>query len=431
MRIGLQTWGSEGDVQPFIALAAGLSKKAGREVTLLVSDTAGRDYSSYANQHNFKLLNIVNPETPSPEQVERAWRELIEVGNPIKQAELVMKHGFDPFAESMLEAAKELCRTSDVVIGHFFVFPLHVAAEKAGIPLAKLNVVHNCLPSAEICPPGLPNLGRWFYPLGWKLVRRMVNKIFLPRINAFRQREGLPLDKDVMTQSWASDILNLVAVSPSICREPVDWGGRHSVCGFINMPSETSAEASSPGLEEFIAEGAPPVYFTFGSMMLHDYKYIEETVGIWNETVRRVGCRAVFQVPWEDLSAFKTDHRVFKIRRSPYKTIFPKCAAVVHHGGAGTTQSSVLAGRPSVVVAHMADQFFWGSELERLGVAGRTRHRKGLKAVSLAKSVNQVLAASDMATKAAILSSSMAHEDGLGQAIKLIEARLCRKAAPA
>jgi len=70
MRIGLQTWGSEGDVQPFIALAAGLVR-AGHEVTLVVTDNAGRDYSGFAQSFGFKLVDVRNPEGLSPETVER------------------------------------------------------------------------------------------------------------------------------------------------------------------------------------------------------------------------------------------------------------------------------------------------------------------------------------------------------------------------
>ena len=179
MRIGLQTWGSEGDVQPFTALAAGLVG-AGHEVTLLVTDNAGRDYSGLAQKFGYNLISVENPESPSSEQVEAVWREIIRISNPIRQAELVMRHGFDPVMEKMFSAAKELCANSDAVVGHFFVFPLRIAAEIAGVPMATVNVVHNCLPSSQIQPPGLPNLGSWSYRLGWKLVRMMVNRIFLP-----------------------------------------------------------------------------------------------------------------------------------------------------------------------------------------------------------------------------------------------------------
>ena len=402
MRIGLQAWGSEGDVQPFIALSAGLAH-AGHEVTLLVTDNAGRDYSGQARNFGFKLVDVQNPGRPSPEKVERIWREIIEVGNPIRQAELVMRHGFDPAMEAMFAAAKDLCASSDAVVGHFFVFPLRVAAEKSGIPMATVNIVHNCLPSSHIRPPGLPDFGRWFYPMGWKMVRMMVNRIFLPRVNALREKEGLSPDRDVMGQTWASERLNLIAVSSSICSKPSDWGTHDKVCGFLNTPIGLSTEEFPDGLDAFLSAGEPPVYFTFGSMMIHDLSYLREAAALWMTAVRKVGCRAVFQLPWRDLSAFGADDNVFKVMRAPYKKVFPKCSVVVHHGGAGTTQSTLFAGCPSVVVAHMSDQFFWGSELERLGVAGPTQQRKGLSSRGLAKAIAQVLACPEMRKRASAI----------------------------
>ena len=257
MRIGLQAWGSEGDIQPFTALAAGLVE-AGHDVTLAVTDNAGRDYSDLATRFGYRLVTVPNPQIPTAEQIEAVWRKIIEVGNPIRQAELVMTHGFDPVLEPMYSAAKELCANNDVVVGHFFVYPLRVAAEKAGVPAATLNIVHNCLPSVSVCPPGFPSLGRWSYPLGWRLVQFMVNRIFLPRVNALRTRENLPPDTDVMTQTWAADRLNLIAVSPQICRAPPDWDSRHHVCGFLNPPATLMADELPEGLDAFLSDGAPP-----------------------------------------------------------------------------------------------------------------------------------------------------------------------------
>lgn len=331
-----------------------------------------------------------------------------------------MKHGFDPVMEDMYAAAKRLCANSDAVIGHFFVYPLRVAAQKAGVPIATVNIVHNCLPSSRICPPGLPDLGHWFYPLGWKLVRTMVNSIFLPRVNALRSREGLPPDRDVMTQTWASERLNLIAVSPQICQAPSDWEARHKVCGFLNPPAPLMADELPHQLDAFLSAGSPPVYLTFGSMMLNDLDYIRETAAIWTAAVRKVGCRAVLQLPYGDLSEFMTDPRLFAVRRSPYKKVFPRCALVVHHGGSGTTQSALLSGRASIIVAHMSDQFFWGSELERLGVAGTTLKRKGLKPERLAAEIARVVAQPAMASRARALGEGMALEDGVATAVNLI-----------
>ena len=423
MKIGLQAWGSEGDIQPFTALSAGLVER-GHEVTLVVTDNVGRDYSDLARRFGYKLVSVPNPLMATAEEIESVWRQIIELGNPIRQAEVVMKYGFDPVAPAMYEAAQVLCAENDAVVGHFFAYPLQVAAQKAKRPSATLNIVHNCLPSNSICPPGLPNLGRWSYPMVWRLVRHMINRIFLPRVNALRAREGLPLDQDVMLQTWAAERLNLIAVSPQICERPFDWEDRHQVCGFLNPPAPLDSEEYPPGLEEFLSVGVPPVYLTFGSMMLDNLVYLREIAAIWIEAVRIVGCRAILQLPWHDLNTFETDDRVFKIRRSPYNKVFPRCALVVHHGGAGTTQASLLAGRPSIIVAHVSDQFFWGSELERLGVAGRTLKRKGLTVEKLAHGIADALAQPRLTANAVNIGERMSQENGVVRAIELIEKRL-------
>jgi len=394
---------------------------AGHRVTLAVTDNIGRDYSALAKKYGFELIAVQNPEMHDAAEVEAVWRKIISAGNPIKQAEMVMQYGFDPAMEAMYSAARELCATNDAVVGHFFVYPLRVAAEIDGVPMATLNVVHNCLPSKYICPPGLPDLGSWFYPLGWSLVRKMVNRILLPRVNALRSREGLPPNRDVMTQTWAAERLNLIAVSPHICDLPKDWERRHQICGFLNPPLDKHTEELPEGLEQFLSAGEPPVYMTFGSMMLSNLEYVRETAAIWTEATKKVGCRAIIQLPVDDLSVFTTDERVFKVKRSPYVSVFPRCAAIVHHGGAGTTQSCLLAGRPSIVVAHMADQFFWGGELKRLGAGGETLTRHALTVAKLANAIRNVLRDSSMAQRATSLGQQIAKENGVANAVHLIE----------
>ena len=420
MRIGMQTWGSEGDIRPFTALAAGLVN-SGHQVTLAVTDNAGRDYSDLAQRYGFTLCVVGKPISTDPVEIESVWRAILAAGNPIRQAEMIMTNGFDPVMEDIYTAARDLCIGNDLVIGHFFVFPLRVAAAKAGLPMATVNIVHNCISSAFICPPGLPNIGRWFYPLGWKIVRKMLNRIFLPRVNALRIREGLSPDKDVMEDTWAAEKLNLIAVSKRICERPSDWSDRHQVCGFLNLPPEVKREELSDGLDSFLASGPAPIYITFGSMMPHSLQYILDTVSLWIEAVRLVGCRAILQIPWSDLSIFQTDLQIYKVTRSPYSIVFPRCAAIVHHGGAGTTQSSLLAGKPSVVIAHMADQSFWGSELKRLGVGGNTLMRNSLSAQKLAKEIKNVLNDPAMSKRAISIGQEIAMETGVNNAVNLIE----------
>ncbi len=410
---------------PLTALAAGLVE-AGHKVTLAIAGNITVDYGDIAKRNHYRLVVIPSGEA-SGEQIEQRWRYIINLGNPIRQAAVLMKHGFDPFMEAMYSAAKALCAENDLVIGHYFVFPLKVAAEKAGVPFATVSVAYNCIPSASIRPPALRQFGKWSYPLGWRLAQKAVNRIMLPRVNALRIREGLRPDFDAMTQSWSAERLNLIAVSRHICKAPTDWDARHHVCGFLTPRPGTKIDTVPVvpvGLDEFLAKGEPPVYLTFGSMMPGSFRYIQETASIWIEAVRRAGCRAIIQLPWDDLSRFQTDDRFLKVRRAIYSEVFPRCSMVVHHGGAGTTQAAILAGRPSIIAAHVSDQFFWGDELERLGVAGRTLKRKGFNSTELAQGIAHVLADRGMAERTDSVGRLMKQEDGIRTAIGLIEKHL-------
>jgi sterol 3beta-glucosyltransferase len=419
IKIGLQTWGSEGDTQPFIALAAHLAQN-GHDVTLLVTDVTARDHRVAAQRCGFRLVNV-----PAPEELPgQLLRDLFNSRNPVRQLDLILSHAFYPVLEPMFAAAMALCAACDAVVGHFVMYPLQIAAEKRGIPMGMVQLAHNGQPSSEIPPPGFPALGSWANRAGWRLARLALNRLLLARINAMRRREGLSPHRDVLEQTWTSERLNLLAVSAQLCRTPRDWGARYSVCGFLNLPGQLSSDDAPAGLAQFLAAGTPPVYFTFGSLLHPDPDYVTEVVKLWAGAVRRVGCRAIFQLPMDDASGLAVPDGVFVLRRSPHAQIFPQCALIVHHGGAGTTQASLLAGRPSVVVAHFADQSFWGSELQRVGVAGRALARRSVSPSRLARSIAQVLASPGMMRQASAIGAAMAQEHGAETAAKLIEARL-------
>jgi len=429
MRIGLQTWGSEGDIQPFVALAAGLAG-AGHAVTLVVTDIHQHDYTPMARRHGFAWRGVTSPDLRDTEAMEEIGRRLFATSSPVRQVELLMEHWFEPARQVLFVAATELCAGSDAVVGHAVMDPLRVAAQLAGIPMATLVPAHLGIPTLTRRPFGAPDLGRWAIPLWWRLARALLNRRYLPPVNALRRRHGLAPDADVLTQTWCSERLNLVAVSPVLCVRPADWGAQHRVCGFLNLPPEQLVETIPPGLEDFLARGEPPVYFTFGSMMPRNLETIREVAQVWSAAVRLTGCRAIFQLPWEDLPAIDCPPGVFRVQRAPHRAVFPRCALVVHHGGAGTSQSTLMAGRPAVVVAHLVDQFFWGEELERLGVAGPSCKRRAFTASALAASMQHVLAAPGMAARAAALGAAMAAETGVANAVAEIEAMLATASSP-
>ncbi|RMC91335.1 glycosyltransferase [Aquitalea palustris] len=421
MKIGLQAWGSEGDIAPFLALATGLVEK-GHIVTLVVTDNVGRDYTQHAREAGFELVSVPMPLPADGSDLDDIWRRIIQIGNPLKQVELVLRYGYDPVAEKMLTAATDLVVSSDIVVGHFFAYPLQIAAELAGKPAVTLAIVHNCVPTRTHQAPGLPDWGTWSYALGWRLAGAIVNRVFLPRYNGQRQRAGLPPVNDTMSEAWTSKRLNLLAVSPSICQRPSDWPSQHVVTGFINAVKPTLELPLPVPLKTFVHDGEPPIFIGFGSMMLASaIEYAKETVQIWLDAVRQLGKRAVIQLPEALLHLVPNDRHFLAFAWADYRQLFPCCSVIVHHGGAGTTQSALRAGRPAIIVAHVSDQFFWGEELERLGVAGPTLQRKGLNSSKLSSAITKTLANPDQAHRAKALGESISKENGVAVAIEAIE----------
>jgi sterol 3beta-glucosyltransferase/vancomycin aglycone glucosyltransferase len=420
MRIGLQTWGSEGDVRPFLALAAGLAA-AGHDVTLVVTDLNHADYSGYARTLGFSLRAVNDPLSPSGAQLDDVGRQLFASASPLRQLQTLMRALFEPTRPTLYEASRALCAGSDIVVGHLILDPLRAAAQRGGVPWVTLAPAPMGIPSAIERPFGTPDFGRWATPALWRLARAVLNRSFLPGVNAFRARHGLAPDDDVLTQTWTSSRRNLLACSPVLLEPRVEWAEPHRVCGFLNLPDTSLLEAMAPGLEEFLSGGAPPVYFTFGSMMPANLDYIRDVAAIWSSAVARVGCRAIFQLPWHDPADVPTGAQVFLVQRAPHRRIFPRCALVVHHGGAGTSQAALLAGRPAIVVAHVIDQFYWAAQLSRLGAGGEPLRRKGLTAAALAAAIARLLRAPRAARVAHALGQLMAQEDGVQCAVRAIE----------
>jgi UDP:flavonoid glycosyltransferase YjiC (YdhE family) len=173
-------------------------------------------------------------------------------------------------------------------------------------------------------------------------------------------------------------------------------------------------------LKQFFETGAPPVYITFGSMIASDPNPREITRLLIN-AVRGAGCRAIIQSNWHELADLPEFPEIYRIDSAPHHQIFPHCALVVHHGGAGTTQAATTAGCPSVIVEHASDQPLWGSVLQREGLAPHLLHRRSITARKPARAIKMVLHKPDMNEKAKAIASIMQQEDGVTRAIKLIE----------
>jgi sterol 3beta-glucosyltransferase len=415
MKIGLQAWGSEGDIRPLVALGHGLVQR-GHDVELVYTDIANRRYDAIAASLGFTARAVATPVIADETELYAIGLKAINTGNPLLQGKIVYDRLLRPVEDQVFEAAVDLCRRSDFFVTHFLLNQSRAAAELAGTPAASVTFAHSLVPSRHIRPEGLPWLGETGNAVGWWLARFALNRVMRGPVNDMRRRVGVPPLKDLLLDGWASHLLNLIAVSPSICPEQPDWPRWNRVCGFLGMPPHDH-EQIAPDLAAFLDAGEPPIFMGFGSLMPVSSSYLTESVTLMKEAAHLAGCRAIIQaeVPPEQTN------RLIVVGRSPHAQVFPRCAAVVHHCGAGTTNTTLKAGVPSVCVPHVSDQTGWAELLLDLGVAPAAAPRRTLTATKLALRIKEALADPGMRTRAGAIAAQMKDDDGPARAAVLIE----------
>lgn len=414
MKIGVQTWGSEGDIRPLLALAGGLSA-AGHEVVVAITELDDRDYTHYADALGIEVRMVASPVLSSAEEMAAIGERLLALGDPYRQGRLIATELFEPLASEMFEAARRLATDSDLLVRHFFHYPAGAAAELAGIPDVSVSFSPDMVPSSALPPSGLPNLGPTANRLLWRAAEMVMRRSFLVPVNALRSAAGLAPFAHA-TDAWYSRHLNLIAASPALGPPARDLDERHLMCGFLNLPEPARIDPLPSEVEAFLDGGEPPVFIGFGSLMPRSTAHRDETGRLIDDAIAAAGCRAIVQGLGGD-----TTERVLHAGRLPHADVLPRCAAAVHHAGAGTTQTVLAAGIPSVPVPHLADQFFWASRLYELGAAVRPVKRPQLTTKRLAASIRRTASDPALSERAANLGARLSSENGLDAAVQRID----------
>ncbi len=413
MRIGVQTWGSEGDVRPLVALAGGL-RAAGHDVTVAVTSTENKDYSSLCRALDLSYVRV-------PEYVVSDIRNLAKKirnsPNRVRVVRLLIQELYLRYLDDMDEAAKTLCGSSDLVIGHFSVMPLKVAALKSGTPFVSVILYRGCVPSIYRPPGRLPNLGPLGNFLEWTATQALIDFFGKREVRRLWKRHGLVPPRHVLPEAWSSSLLNLISASRVFCEQPRDWGTLNRVCGYFWLPAEIEPWEMPSQLQEFLDSGEAPVYMTFG--LLQPF-YPEKHVELMKKAAQKAGCRAIIQTASRKYPPNSRDGEIYFVDRVPHHHIFPRCAAVAHHGGAGTAHSVTLSGRPSVIVGFSNEQMANGKDLYRLGAASKPIRYRVVTPHKLAAAIRQVLAFPQMQKRAAELGDVMRQEGGVRQAVEYI-----------
>ena len=396
--------GTRGDVQPFVALALGLLD-AGREVTL----ACNAEFRPLAERHGvpFHPLRadyLALADTPE-------GRAALQ-GNPLT-ATRRMRAVAAPMVRRMLDDAWLAAQDTDAVVYHPKTLAGPHLAERLGVPALVAAAVPMLSPTRAFPVPGLVKhslgpLNRATYRLSAAAART-----FRGTVDAWRD-EVLDLPpaphgvRDVAPDG--SPLPRLYAYSDALLPRPADWGAETLVTGYWNLPPEPGW-TPAPEVERFLAAGAPPVYVGFGSMPLDDPRRSAEEIVAG---LRRAGVRGLLDGPLGAALAPADD--MLAIADVPHAWLFARVAAVVHHGGAGTTGAGLTAGRPAVIVPQAVDQPFWARAVHARGASPRPLDPRRLDARRLADALGEALA-DPIAGRAADLGRVLRRERGVATAV--------------
>jgi sterol 3beta-glucosyltransferase len=427
VRIGIQTWGSDGDIRPIVALANGLGRRS-HQVTLVVTSIDGKKYDSVAAKENVRVIHTACPQLDE-NGVVALMQGLLRSRNAFSQLRIILGHFFDPLIDEMYDYSRELCYTNDLLIGHFVCHTLQAATELSGKPYTTVSLNHLGVPSRFKAPLEIPTPGNWANPFLWQLAQGVANLAFKKRANDLRSKVGLPATTNVLDDVFFSRSLNMLAVSSVFCPEMADWKNRHHVCGFFDIEEDDEKWQMPDDLRSFLSAGPPPVYTTLGSMLSVDPnpRMITETLV---QAVLDAGTRAIVQSRWSDIADIPEHPHIFRIEKAPHHSVFPACSAVVHHGGAGTTHSATRCGCPSIVIQHFLDQQFWGKQLKDLGIGSSVLDRRTVTARKLSRAIRYVVEAPEKKARAERLGRLMCEERGVEKAVALIESHAIRATQP-
>lgn len=415
MHIAILALGSRGDVQPYVALAKGL-QQAGHSVRLL----APENFAALAAGHSLDFRPMrgdVQAVAESPEM-----QALLEKGNFLA----INAHTARLAKEAALHWAEDglvACQDVELIVAGIGGLHAGVAlAEKLGVPFVEAPVVPFSPTAAfpgALFPPGVAKLGGIANRLSHHAVRQLMWQGFRAADSAARREVlGLPpapfFGPDRALRGAVQPVL--CGVSPSVIPKPADWGPHQHMTGYWFLEADAGWTPPSD-LTEFLAAGPPPVAIGFGSM---SNRKPEEVTRLLVAAVERAGARAVLLSGWQGMRTADLPDSILMLKSAPHDWLFPRMAAVVHHGGAGTTAAALRAGVPSLVVPFFGDQPFWGRRVAELGVGPAAIPRKKLTAENLAAAITQMLSDSEMNRRAAALGARIRAEDGVGRAVQIL-----------
>lgn len=415
MRLLILTFGSRGDVQPYVALGRALRER-GHEVTV----ATGRGFEALIEAHGLRAASLSLDvrellENPTMRRALRSWSGKFRAWREFQ----------DSFRQQLVESW-EIARAvnPDAILYHPKSTAAPHLAEKLGIPALPAFVVPGMVATTAYPSPllPLPQLGRVGNWLSHQLPLTLARWSYAAPVRDWRARHlgAEPennLDVFAGYDPRGRPVPRLHGYSQALAPRPADWDTRDHVTGYWFL-NQVGAWTPPPELKRFLAAGPPPVYVGFGSMPTEDAPGLTHLI---LRALAQTGQRGVLGVGWGGLEPAHAPDSVHFLESVPHDWLFPRCAAVVHHGGSGTTHEGLRWGRPTVVCPVLIDQPYWGRRVHALGAGPAPVALNRLTAETLAQQIQEALApaTAHAAQNAAHLLQA---EPGAEQAARLVEA---------
>ena len=421
MHITLLAIGSRGDVQPMIALGAGF-KGAGYHVQL----GAPANFQSVIEERGIDYFCIA-PDFTKVMASETGYRMMTAGENSILYIDCIARIA-ETFSDQMMDSTWNACQGTEAIVFNPFSQIGYLVGKKLGIPTwaTWIYPIGRTRHFPLVGTPTWLSLGI-AYNRSTYFIYEMIGKYYLHGL--FEEwRKWLKLKPmtflGFFEELYRERIPFLYGYSEHIIPKPPDWPGWFSVTGYWfldHLPNWQPSEA----LVNFLTEGPPPVYVGFGSMRDGDASRLAQIVV---QAIKLSGQRAILTKGWGGLDPEHVpEDDIFFIRNVPHDWLFPKMAAVVHHGGAGTTAAGLKAGVPSVIVPFSGDQPYWAKQMFTIGVSTQPIPYANLSAPKLAAAIRKATTDQQMRKHAAKIGRKIRAEDGVARAIEVFECSLATR----
>jgi sterol 3beta-glucosyltransferase len=415
MNIGIFTYGTRGDVQPYIALALGLVEN-GHKVLIAAPENFKNLVEGYGITFH-PLYGDAEAGMNSPK-----GQKVVQTGNAIALIKFFYEalHSIrHPLRESYIKGINQV----DVVIANLATLPIITTiAEKQCKKVALTYFMPPVVPTAEFPVAGLDFFNFKAYNLlTYKLAHQFYWKFVKKETDEFRKELGLPaLTENIVTHVDRSKMLDLYCFSPALIPQPRDWEDNHKVTGFLTLPTNMRGDnpdyENQEPLKEWLSKRPKPIYMGFGSNGVSDSLDIS---GILREILSKTNQRILFCTGWALYKNLPVNPKLFVTKYVDHTLVLPQCKLGIFHGGAGTLASMLRNSLPVIIVSLYTDQPYWGKIIEKkhLGVhipAKKINAGRLVAAIGMAET-------NEVKQNAAAMARVLQNENGVERAIAEIE----------